>query len=70
MHRAIAITIEVIILAGVIFSLLQAVRLTIFDLGLGKKYKNMITMFLIVIGIVCVVFFISHLISFYPRLPG
>jgi hypothetical protein len=69
-HRAIGIAIEVLILAGVIFALLQAVRLTIFDLGLGKKYKNIITMFLVVIGIVCVVFFITHLISFYPTLPG
>jgi hypothetical protein len=66
--RAIAIAIEVLILAGIIFVLLWAVRLTIFDLGLGKKYKNIITMFLVALGVVCVVFFISHLTSFYPTI--
>ena len=68
MHRAISIAIEVLILAGIIFALLWAVRLTIFDLGLGKKYKNIITMFLVAIGVVCVVFIIAHLTSFYPTL--
>jgi hypothetical protein len=66
--RAIAIAIEVLILAGVIFALLWAVRITIFDLGLGKKYKNLITMFLVTIGVICVVFFIAHLTSFYPTI--
>ena len=68
MHRAISIAIEVLILAGIIFALLWAVRLTIFDLGLGKKYKNIITMFLVAIGVVCVVFIIAHLTSFYPTI--
>ncbi len=68
MDRAIAIAIEVLILAGVIFALLWALRLTIFDLGLGKKYKNLITMFLVAIGVICVVFFIAHLTSFYPTI--
>ena len=66
MDRAIVIAVEVLILATIMFSLLWAVRLTIFDLGLGPKYKGIITMLLVAVGIVSVVFFIAHLTSFYP----
>jgi hypothetical protein len=64
--RAIAIAVEVLILATVMFSLLWAVRLTIFDLGLGQKYKGIRTMLLVAVGVSSVVFFIAHLTSFYP----
>ena len=64
--RILAILIEEIILSALIFSLLWAVRLTIFDLGLRPKYKNMVTVALVAVGAVCLVFFIVHLTTFYP----
>ena len=66
--RAIAILIEVSILGAIIYSLLTGVRLTVFDLGLGPKYKKIIAIMLVVAGGLVVVFFISHLTSFYPAL--
>ena len=66
MFRGIAIAIELLILAAVIFSLLWAVRLVLFDLWLGKRYKPMITLALSVVGGVLMMFLIAHLISFYP----
>jgi hypothetical protein len=68
MLRALAIVIEVIILAAIIFSLLWAVRLILFDLVLKPKYKGIITLLLAAVGAASVIFFISHLISFYPTL--
>jgi hypothetical protein len=64
--RAIAIFVEIIILSVLIFSLLWAVRLVLFDLGLRLKYKRMVTVALVTVGTVCLVFFIVHLTSFYP----
>jgi len=66
--RALAILIEILILGGIIFSLLWAVRLILFDLLLGPRYKGIITMLLVAVGAVCIIFFISHLTSFYPTL--
>ncbi len=66
--RTIAIFIEVLILAAIIYCLLTGARLTIFDLGLGPKYKKVVTMALVVAGCIVVVFFIAHLISFYPTI--
>jgi len=66
--RTIAIFIEVLILAVIIYCLLTGARLTIFDLGLGPKYKNVVTMALVVAGCIVVVFFIAHLTSFYPTI--
>ena len=66
--RAIAILIEVSILGAIIYSLLTGVRLTAFDLGLGPKYKKIVAIMLVVVGGLVVVFFISHLTSFYPAL--
>ncbi len=68
--RAVAIFVEVLILAAVILSLLWAVRLILFDLWLGPKYKSIATMLLVTIGVVVVVFFVAHLTAFYPSLPG
>ncbi|MBI2847885.1 MAG: hypothetical protein HYX83_01780, partial [Chloroflexi bacterium] len=64
--RAIAVAIEVMILAGITFSLLAGVWLTLFDLGLAARYKKMMTLLLLVAGSMAVVFFIAHLTSFYP----
>ncbi len=66
--RTIAIFVEVLILAAIIYCLLTGARLTIFDLGLGPKYKKVVTMALVVAGCIVVVFFIAHLTSFYPTI--
>ena len=66
--RIIAIFLEVILLAVIIYALLNGVRLTAFDLGIGPKYNKIITMAFIVIGIIVVVFFIAHLTTFYPEI--
>jgi hypothetical protein len=70
MPRAIAILIEVLILATIMFSLLWGVRLILFDLVLGPKYRKLITMLLVAVGGVSLVFFIGHLTAFYPTLVG
>ena len=64
--RALAIFVEVVILAAIMLSLLWAVRLVLFDLWLGPKYKNIATMLLVTVGGIVVVFFIAHLTAFYP----
>ena len=64
--RAIAIFIEVAILAAIIYVLLTGVRLIIFDLGIGPRYKKIVAMALIMAGCLMVVFFIAHLTFLYP----
>jgi hypothetical protein len=64
--RVIAIIVEVAILTGITYVLLKAVRLTVFDLGVGPKYGKAITMALVLAGLALVVFFIAHLTTFYP----
>ncbi len=66
MYRAVAIFVELIILAAAILSLLWAARLTLFDLWLAPKYRPMVTIALTAIGCLLMVFLIAHLISFYP----
>ncbi len=66
--RAIAIFIEMIILATVMAALLTGVGLTVFDLGLGRKYKKIVVMALVLAGCMAVVFFTAHLTSFYPTI--
>ena len=64
--RVIAIIVEVAILAGITYAVLYGVNLAIFDLGVNAKYKKGITLALLTVGILVVVFFISHLTTFYP----
>jgi len=64
--RAVAIFIEVVILAAVIYCLFSGMRLTLFDLGLGPKYRRMVAVFMLMVGCLVVVFFIAHLTLFYP----
>ena len=66
--RAIAIFIEVLLLASIIYVLLTGVRLTAFDLGLGPRYKKVVAGALILAGGIVVAFFIVHLASFYPTI--
>lgn len=66
--RVIAIFIELLILASIIYVLVTGAWLTIFDLGLRPKYKKVVAMALILAGFLVVVFFIAHLTSFYPTI--
>ena len=66
--RTIAILLEVSILAIIMYVLLKGAWLASFDLGLGSKYKKILVRFLIFIGFAALVFFIAHLISFYPTI--
>ena len=68
LFRAVAITIEVVILMAVIYSLFSAVRLVIVDVGFQPKYDRFLKwVFGIVAGLVSA-FFVAHLILFYPKL--
>ncbi len=64
--RTIAIIVEVLILAAIVYSILNGVRLAVFDLGIGPKYSKAIVMALLAVGLIIVVFFIAHLTTFYP----
>ena len=64
--RTIAVIIEVIILMVISYAILYGVMLTAFDLGIGAKYKKVITMALLVVGTLVVVFFFAHLFTWYP----
>ena len=64
--RTIAIIIELVILAAIIYALLNGVRLAALDLGIKPKYNKAITMALLAVGAIVVVFFIAHLTTFYP----
>ncbi len=64
--RTIAIFIEVVILAAIMYVLLNGVRLTLFDLGIGEKYRKIVAMALVLAGCIVVIFFIAHLTTFYP----
>ena len=66
--RTIAIIIEVLILAVIAYVVLNGVRLTAFDLGIGPKYSKAIAMMLITVGFIVVIFFIAHLTAFYPAI--
>jgi hypothetical protein len=66
--RPVAIAVEVIILMGVIYSLFLGVKLTALDFGLEEKYKRFICWVFVVMGCLALVFFVAHLVTFYPRL--
>ena len=67
MLRAVAIIIEVLLLAAITCAVLGGVRLAAFDLGIQpKKYGRAITMVLLVVGFIVLIFFIAHLTTFYP----
>jgi len=66
--RPVAIAVEVIILMGVIYSLFLGVKLSALDFGLEEKYQNFIDWVFMIIGCLALVFFVAHLVTFYPRL--
>jgi Na+/phosphate symporter len=66
--RPVAIAVEVIILMGVISSLFLGMKLSALDFGLEEKYQEFIDWVFMIIGCLAFVFFIAHLVTFYPRL--
>ena len=62
----VAISLEVILLVALLGFMLVGLWLTILDLGLKEKYKRAIIMTLIAVGSFITIFFIAHLIAFYP----
>jgi len=61
-----SITLELLFLTALMACLLGGIWLTVFDLGMKPKYERAIMMALAAIGCAAVVFFIVHLVSFYP----
>ncbi len=66
--RPIAIVVEVVILMAVIYSLFLGAKFSVLDFGLEEKYKSFICWVFMIMGCLALVFFIAHLITFYPRL--
>jgi len=66
--RPVAILVELTILMAAIYSLFAGVKFTLFDLGLNQKYHSFIRWVLVIMGCLALVFFVAHLIAFYPRL--
>ncbi len=66
--RPLAIAVEVILLMGVISSLFLAVKLSALDFGLEEKYQKFINWVFMIMACLALVFFVAHLVTFYPRL--
>jgi len=65
--RAIAISTELAVLTVAVYVLLAVVKLALFDFGLHQKYRSFIEFVVIMLGCLALVFLVSHLIAFYPR---
>jgi len=68
LFRMVAISLEVILLVALLGFMLLGLWLMILDLGLKEKYRRVIIMLLITVGSFITVFFIAHLIAFYPTI--
>ena len=68
LFRMVAISLEVILLAALVGCLLTGLWLAVLDLGMKEKYKKALIVAFIASGSLMTVFFIAHLISFYPTL--
>ena len=66
--RLVAVFAEVVILMAIIYALFSAVMLASLDFGLDQKYKRYIGRVMTIIGGLALIFFLGHLIAFYPRL--
>ncbi|RLC93915.1 MAG: hypothetical protein DRI39_04360 [Chloroflexi bacterium] len=64
--RAIAVFLEVLVLTGIIYCVLNGVRLAALDFGIAQRFSRPIVLFLAAVGSLLVVFFASHLSIFYP----
>ncbi len=68
MLRPIAISIEVLLLIAIFYCILAGARLILFDIGITRKYSNIITLMLLAVGAMIIVFLSSHLSAFYPEI--
>jgi hypothetical protein len=66
--RTIAIIVELLILAVIAYSILKGVKLTALDMGIRTKYRKILTLLMVVVGIIVMFFFIAHLTTFYPEI--
>jgi len=64
--RVIAIFLEVVVISGIVYCALNAVRLVLYDFGISIKFNRSIVILLAAVGILLVVFFVNHLTVFYP----
>jgi Fe-S oxidoreductase len=68
MFRALDIGVELALLMILVYFLLGAVRIALFDFGLNQKYRQFIALVLMIYSFLMFVFLASHLILFYPRI--
>jgi len=66
--RPIAILVELAIVMGLICSLFTGGKFVLFDLGLDPEYSPFIKWVLGIMGFLALIFFVAHLITFYPRI--
>ena len=66
--RPIAILVELAILMGMVYALFAGGKFALFDLGLDPKYSPFIKWVLGIMGFLAMIFFIAHLITFYPKI--
>ena len=66
--RVIYVFVEVLLLIAIFYCILAGVRLILFDIGITRKYSNIITLMLLAVGAMVVVFLSSHLSAFYPEI--
>ena len=66
--RPIAILVELAIVMGLIYSLFTGGKFVLFDLGLDPEYSPFIKWVLGIMGFLALIFFVAHLITFYPRI--
>ena len=64
--RTIAVIVEVAILFGVFFVMLNGVRLILMDMVIGPEYDKMVKIGFGAVELIILVFLISHLTEFYP----
>ncbi len=64
--RTLVIVIELIVITGTIYGLFLGLRLALSDLGLNPKYQEFIRLALTTMWILVMIFFVSHVILFYP----
>ena len=67
--RVVAVILEVLVLASVVYCILWGMKLALAEFGVGPKYSRAILMALTVVGVLLVCFFIAHLTAFYPTYP-
>jgi len=70
LFRGLAIILEVAVLTGLIYSIVNGARYALFDYGLDEKYSDFIMLMVVIVVCIALTFFAAHLITFYPRVVG